>query len=60
MHLSKAKFKKNHLHQKVSSTFMLFHIDLLSTVRVNQKLIFINKALRFGFSLRSKNVSLAQ
>jgi hypothetical protein len=31
---------------QVSTTFMLFHVDLLSALGGKQRLIFINKALR--------------
>jgi hypothetical protein len=39
------KKKPSHITQ-VSTTFMLFHVDLLSALGGKQRLIFINKALR--------------
>jgi hypothetical protein len=47
MCLSRPKRKKKPSHiTQVSTTFMLFHVDLLSALGGNQKLIFINKTLR--------------
>ena len=47
MCLSRPKRKKKPSHiTQVSTTFMLFHVDLLLVFVGNQRLIFINKALR--------------
>jgi hypothetical protein len=47
MYLSRPKRKKKPSHiTQVSTTFMLFHVDLLLAFGGNQRLIFINKALR--------------